>query len=282
MTKPRMLVTGGSGYLGGWVCRFAKDTWDITATYATEKQDIRDITWRCLDVRDAAAVSTRVAEFHPEVIVHTAALNPGQGDDFDGINVTGTHNVARAASAIGARLVHMSTDVVFDGRKGNYNETDFPAPLTQYAKTKAAAELEVLESGVDSVIIRTSLIYGWNPTVARAAQWMIDAAATGEILSLWSDETRCPIWVETLAAAIVELAGLDYTGFLHIGGDQVMSRYEFGLALLGFYGVDTSNVFPATSPPNAMRPLDCTMDMTLARSLLSTPLPGVDEVLAKV
>ena len=110
---------------------------------------------------------------------------------------------------------------------------------------------------------------------------MIDAAATGETLTLWSDEMRCPIWVESLATALVELADLDYTGFLHVAGDQIVSRYEFGLAQLRFHGVDTSNVLPATSPPNAMRPLDCTLDCSLARSLLTTPLPGVDEVLAR-
>lgn len=276
-----MLVTGGSGYLGGWIIEMAKDTWDVTATFATQEQNTATADWHHLDIRDAAAVSTLVAELHPDVIVHTAALNPGQGEDFTGINVTGTHNVARAAAATHARLIHMSTDVLFDGKKGNYVEQDSPGPLTQYAKTKAGSEIEALDSGADVVIVRTSLIYGWRPTVARAARWMIDAAATGESLSLWSDELRCPIWVETLAAALVEVAGLDYTGFLHIAGDQVVSRYEFGLALLEFYGIDTSNVMRAISPPNALRPLDCTMDCSLAKSLLTTPLPGVDTVLAR-
>jgi dTDP-4-dehydrorhamnose reductase len=276
-----MLVTGGSGYLGGWVVKLAAATWDVTATYATQGQDTSRADWHHLDIRDPAAVSTLVAELHPDVIVHTAALNPGQGDDFAGINITGTHNVARAAAATHARLIHMSTDVLFDGKKGNYVEQDPPGPLTTYAKTKAGAEIEVLESGADAVIVRTSLVYGWRPTVARAARWIIDAVESGEILSLWSDELRCPIWVESLAAALVELAGLDYTGFLHIAGDQVVSRYEFGLALLSFAGIDTSDVLPATSPPGALRPLDCSMDCSLARSLLATPLPAIDEVLAR-
>jgi dTDP-4-dehydrorhamnose reductase len=110
---------------------------------------------------------------------------------------------------------------------------------------------------------------------------MIDAVNRGETVQLWIDELRCPIWVESLAGALVELAGLDYTGFLHLGGSQVVSRHEFGVALLRFAGVDTSLIEAITTPEDWVRPLDCTMDTSLARSLLSTPLPGLDEVLAR-
>lgn len=281
MTRPRLLVTGGSGYLGGWVARLAHVAWDVTATQASSPHPEIEVDWRHLDVRDGAAVESLINYVEPQVVVHTAALNPGQGEDFETVNVSGTANVARAAASLGARLIHMSTDVVFDGTRGNYTEEDEPAALTHYGQTKARAEKAVTDSGADAVIIRTSLIYGWRPTIARAAQWMIDTVARGEALELWSDELRCPIWVETLAAAIVELAGLDYTGFLHLGGDQVVSRYDFGVALLRFHGLDTSKVLPAASPPEAVRPLDCTMDCSRARSLLTTPLPGVDEVLAR-
>jgi dTDP-4-dehydrorhamnose reductase len=281
MTQPRLLVTGGSGYLGGWVTRLAQAAWDVTATYASNPHPEIDVDWRHLDVRDEAAVESLMDEVDPQVVVHTAALNPGQGEDFEAVNVTGTANIARAAASRGARLIHISTDIVFDGKRGDYTEDDAPAAVTHYGLTKAQAEKAVTDSEADAVIIRTSLIYGWRPTIARAAQWMIDTVERGETLELWSDELRCPIWVETLAAAIVELAGLDYTGFLHIGGEQVVSRYDFGVALLRFHGLDTSNVLPATSPPEAVRPLDCTMDCARARSLLTTPLPGVDEVLAR-
>ncbi len=276
-----MLVTGGSGYLGGWVARVALDSWEVSATFHARGPVETDIAWRQLDVRDRAAVDSLIGDIRPQAIVHTAALNPGQGDDLQGVNVTGSGNVALAAASVGARLVHVSTDVVFDGTKGNYSETDRPAPLTEYAQTKAEAEDAVTSAAAEAVIIRSSLIYGWRPTVARAAQWMIDAVKRGETLRLWSDELRCPIWVESLAAALVELAASDETGFLHLGGDQAVSRYEFGIKLLQFAGVDTTRVESIPTPPNVERPLDCTMDTSLARSLLHTPLPGLDEVLAR-
>ena len=108
-----------------------------------------------------------------------------------------------------------------------------------------------------------------------------DLLERGDTVKLWADERRCPIWVESLAAAIVELAGWDYDGYLHVGGAQAVSRYEFGTALLRFAGFDTATVEAIPSPPDELRPLDCTMDSSLARELLTTPLPGVDEELAR-
>jgi dTDP-4-dehydrorhamnose reductase len=274
-----MLVTGGSGYLGRWVAEIAQSQWEVTATYTTHPGRLDEVAWQQLDVRNRSAVQHLVHEVKPRVIVHTAALNPGQGDDFEGVNVAGTANVAAAAAATEARLIHVSTDLVFDGRSGKYTEQDSPRPVNDYGRSKARAEEAVAASGAEAVIVRTSLIYGWRPTTARAAQWMIDALNKGETIRLWEDEMRCPIWVESLAAAIVELAGHDYVGPLHIAGAQSMSRYEFGVALLRFYGISTDSVVGVPSPKDSTRPLNCTLDSSLANRLLSTPLPGVDEVL---
>jgi dTDP-4-dehydrorhamnose reductase len=287
MTRPRMLVTGGSGYLGGWVVRLARADWDVTATYLThpvdeptgEGVDRTVVAWHRLDVRDGAAVEALVGRIHPAIVVHTAALNPGQGADFDPVNVVGTRHVACTAACHGARLVHISSDVIFDGEKGNYAEEDPPSPITPYGCSKALAEREVRESGADGVIVRPSLIYGWRPHIGRHTRWVVGDLEAGKPVRLFTDELRCPIWVESLAAA-VELAGLDYTGVLHVVGAQALSRYEFGLRLLRFHGVDTSPIIPSRSRESGLRrPLDCTLDCSRARALLRTPLPGVDEVL---
>ena len=297
MTKPRMLVTGGSGYLGGWVVRLARTGWDVTATYLTHAVDEPGATvrlsahgeaWRRLDVRDEAAVAALVAEVRPAVIVHTAACNPGYGTDFEATNATGSRHVARAAAACGARLVHISSDVIFDGEQGNYVEDDSPSPITPYGRSKAMAEEKVRASGAEAVIVRTSLIYGWRPRLARQVRWIVDDLEAGKPVRLFTDEWRCPVWVESLAAAVVELAGLDYVGVLHVAGAQPLSRYEFGVRLLRFHGLDPSPIIPTRCRevgagfPRLRRPLDGTLDCSRARALLRTPLPGVDEVLASL
>ena len=280
MVGPRMLVTGGSGYLGGWVVRLARAEWDVTTTYLSHAVDDPGVDWQRLDVQDKAAVTSLVDEVRPQVVIHTAALNPGQGSDFDAVNTAGTHHIARAAASVGSRLIHLSSDVLFDGRKGSYVEDDSPSPITPYGRSKALAEEQVQVSGAEAVIVRTSLIYGWRPTVARAVQWMIDDLQAGKSVRLWTDEVRCPIWVESLAAAVVELAGMSYAGVLHVAGAQSLSRYEFGVRLLRFHGVDPSSMISMPSSKDKLRPLDCTLDCSRARTLLGTPLPGVDEVLA--
>jgi len=286
MTKPRMLVTGGSGYLGRWIVRLSRARWDVTATYLTHPANQADepgALWRRLDVRDEAAVVALVQETRPAVIIHTAASNPGEGADFETVNGAGTRHVACAAAGCGARLIHVSSDVVFDGERGNYVEEDVPAPITPYGYSKALAEEEVHSSGAEAAIVRTSLIYGWRPHLDRQTRWVVDSLSAGPPAHLFTDEMRCPIWVESLAAAVVELARLDYTGVLHAAGAQALSRYEFGVRLARFHGLDPAPLIAARSRESGLRrPLDCTLDCARARALLRTPLPSVDEVLEQI
>lgn len=292
MTQPRMFVTGGSGYLGGRVVRLARGEWEVTATYLTHPVDEPGAAWRRLDVRDEAAVEALVGEIRPAVIVHTAALNPGQGTDFEGVNARGTRHVARAAAAWDARLIHVSTDVLFDGQKGSYVEEDPPSPITPYGRSKALAEEAVRASGVEAVIVRTSLIYGRRSPWDRQTRWIVGDLRAGKPVRLFTDELRCPIWVESLAAALVELAGSRYTGVLHVAGAQALSRYAFGRRLARFHGLDPEEITPTLSRGSGLtqpekgkrsgpRPLDCTLDSSRARALLHTPLPGVDAVLKR-
>jgi dTDP-4-dehydrorhamnose reductase len=299
MPKQHMLVTGGSGYLGGWVVRLARANWRVSATFLTRPVDPdvngeRGVNWRRLDVRDAAAVDALMADVHPAVVVHTAAANPGGDADFAATNVDGTRHVARATRSVGARLIHISTDVIFDGEKGSYVEEDLPQPITPYGRSKALAEEEVRASEAEAVIVRTSLIYGWRPRIDRHTRWVVEGLRAGNPPHLFTDELRCPMWVESLAAAVVELAVMTHTGVpsilqrrhsdgaLHVAGAQSLSRYQFGVRLARFHGVDPGPIVPARSRESGLvRPLDCTLDCSRARALLRTPLPGVDEVLGR-
>jgi dTDP-4-dehydrorhamnose reductase len=272
-----LLITGGSGYLGSHLVRFAPPTWHTHATYLSHPFDHPGVIAHPLDVRDATAVWRLWEMLAPNVVIHTAASY--REDELQSVIVDGTRHVAQATQAVGARLIHLSTDLVFDGRQGRYREEDPPTPIMPYGQAKAAAEEIVRETVADAVIVRTSLIYGWDP-VDRGTRWVLDSLREGRPIHLFTDELRCPIWVESLARAVLELAAGDYRGVLHIAGTQALSRYEFGVRLARFHGLDPQGLTPARSRDSGLtRPLDCTLDVSRAQALLRTPLPGVDEVL---
>jgi dTDP-4-dehydrorhamnose reductase len=185
------------------------------------------------------------------------------------ITVDGAENVALVAGAVDARLVHLSTDVVFDGRKGApYVETDRLCPVTDYGRAKAEAERRVLAACSDALVVRTSLIVG-GPGFPPSKH---EHAALDPSLTFYEDEIRCPVQVADLAAALLELAELDLGGVLHVAGADALSRAELAELAAG------RPVRRAPAP--AGRPLDCSLDSSRARELLRTELRGARTVLA--
>ena len=274
-------MVGGSGYLGRRVVVQAREEWEVTATSYSQQVHDPGADWHELDIRQEDRVLALAERVRPKVILNTAACNPGAKGDFAEVNTEGAAHVARAAAAVGAHLIHMSSDVIFDGEKGSYSEDDLPSPLTPYAISKVGAEEEVIASEARAVIVRTSLIYGWHPFIDRHTRWVVDDLAAGKPVHLFTDELRSPIWVESLAAAVLELAVLDYAGVLHVAGAQSISRYDFGVSLLSFHGLGYDKIVRASIRKRGLvRPLDCTLDCSRAKELLSTPLPGVDEILS--
>jgi len=243
----RLHVTGASGYLGAELVR---------ASGASGER---------VEIRDAAAVGALFRRLRPDAVIHTAYRQDGEGARE--INVDGAENVARAAAAVGARLVHLSTDVVFDGRLGcAYREDDVRSPVTEYGRAKADAEDRVLAVHPGALLVRTSLIYG------GATPSKHELAALDESTPFFTNEIRCPVQVGDLAAALLELAALDVTGPLHVAGADAVSRH--GFAELVARRPVRSGLAPET------RPLDCSLDSSRAEALLRTRLRGVREVLS--
>jgi dTDP-4-dehydrorhamnose reductase len=176
--------------------------------------------------------------------------------------------VARAARAVGARLVHLSTDVVFGGRLARpYREDDEPDPVTDYGRTKAEAERRVAAAHPDALLVRTSLIYG-GPGHEPSKH---ELAARDEANAFYVDEIRSPVQVGDLAGALLELAAIELAGPLHVAGADDLSRADFAELIAG------RPVRRVQAPPG--RPLDCSLDSGRARALLRTHLRGARTVL---
>lgn len=271
----RLLITGGSGYLGRHLVPMALAKHEVLYTYFS--QDVLGLgAGRPLDIRDATAVTTLFTRFAPDAIIHTAGSN--RGADMQAVIEQGTANVSRAAAQVGARLVHLSTDSIFDGRGGApYKETAVPSPVNLYGRAKTAAEGHACQHP-DHVIIRTSLIYGLEQ-IDHGTEWMTRALRAGQPVTLFDNQVRNPVWVQTLALACLELADHPHRGVLNVAGQQVMTRAQFSLRLLDYWDVRERETLRVGPSLGGEWPLDCALDLGLATAVLRTPLPGVDDVL---
>ncbi|MEJ7787758.1 MAG: sugar nucleotide-binding protein, partial [Solirubrobacteraceae bacterium] len=217
-----------------------------------------------------------MAAERPDAVIHTAYRQ--DGDAAMQTNVDGSLHVAWGAREQGARLVHVSSDVVFRGDLGRpLTESDAVDPITEYGRTKAAAEAAVAAMEPGAVLVRTSLIYGGEQS-SRHEQLAI-AAARGEAeISFFEDEIRCPVAVADLAAALLELVALpEICGPLHVAGPDALSRLEFARLVADRHGLDAESL--KGEPRPADRPGDLSLDCSRARALLQTRLRGVSEVL---
>jgi dTDP-4-dehydrorhamnose reductase len=229
-----------------------------------------------LDIRDGRAVERLVGDFVPNVIIHTIGSN--RPADMAAVIVEGTRQVTAAATAVQARIVHISTDALFDGTAAPYDESAPPAPINEYGRAKASAE-DLVRRTADHVIVRTSLIYGLEE-MDNGTAWMAAALQAGQPVTLFTNQRRNPVWVNTLCEACLELIDHPYQGVLNIAGRQVLTRVDFGLRLLDWWGITTRESLVFGPDASGRWPLDCELDVGLAGRLLATPLAGVDEVIA--
>jgi dTDP-4-dehydrorhamnose reductase len=257
----RLFVTGLGGHLGSELGRRApRAGWEVSGIAGSAQ----------LDVRDPAAVLACVRAARPDVVVHTAYRL-----DDPSVNVEGTRAVAAAAVDVGARLVHLSSDVVFPGTgEGALTENDEPRPVTPYGASKLAAERLCPP---DALIVRTSLIYG-GPEPGPQERMVLEVADGAREMAFFTDEVRCPIEVGDLAVAVLELAELDVAGPLHVAGADTLSRLDFARLVCAQRGRDPAVLRGA--PAGADRPKHLVLDSTRARALLRVRLRGAREVLS--
>ena len=283
----RVLVTGSGGFLGSHIARALEFHGFIVIKTSRHEIDSSSQHSRdeivSIDLADASFIGL-VDRVSPDAIVHTAAMADirtceHQPDLARRINVEATQLLAQWCAERGARFIFISTDQVFDGGRSWSREDDPANPIHVYGQSKFEAEAAIDTLNSRSTIARLSLVYGHSPGRRSASEQIVGALRAGERPKLFTDEYRTPIFVEDVASAIVELLhAAKALPIIHLAGPDRVSRFEFGLAVAGAFGLDASQIDGLRQdevdlqPP---RPKDLSLDTSLARRLLRTPLRPV-------
>lgn len=281
-----ILITGGSGLLGGNLTKLAVDKFkEVYTIYNKHSIKIENSIGICADITDEVQINKSLRNFSPEFIVHCAALTnvdyceDHQKEAYE-INVVGTENIARFAEQIGARFIYISTDAIFDGKKGLYTENDKPNPINYYGITKLEGEKVLKKYNIDSTIIRTN-IYGWNIiNKLSLAEWIIHVLKNKKNLTLFKDVFFSPILVNNLAECIFEICERDLKGIFNIAGSEKCSKLDFGLKIAEVFNFDKNYIKPISVEDfdfRACRPKDMSLDVTKAKKTLNTKLLDVKE-----
>ena len=276
-TIPLAWITGAGGLIGSHIAR--------TAAAHAPGWRVRGLTRGDFDLTDFPEVRRQFEADLPELVVHCAAMSDPEACETQ---LTQTRLVNREATfflsglAQDIPMIFFSSDLVFDGRHGNYTEEDEPSPLSVYARCKAEAEALVMANPLHS-IVRTSLTAGNSPIGNRGIEEQLRLHwARGDTVKLFADEYRCPIPAEVTARAIWELALAKRPGIYHLAGSERMSRLEIGQLIAAKHPELNPKIEPYSlrdhdGPPRAA---DTSLDCGKLQQLLSFPLRGLREWLA--
>lgn len=237
----RVLVTGGRGMLGTDVCR----------AFAGAGHEVLPVTSADFDIADTAATKKALSDARPELVVHTAAFTDVDGCERDPdmayrINALGSWNVAVACSALSATLIHISTDFVFDGEKGEpYTEFDQTHPLGAYGASKLAAEELVAAHCPRHFIVRSSWLFG--PNGKCFPKVILRLAETRNELTVVADQIGTPTYTPDLAQALLDLPASGLYGLYHIVNSGSCSWHDLAQAVLQEAGRSDITVRPIRS-----------------------------------
>ncbi len=255
--KVKILVIGSNGLIGQKVCELIiinKNIELIAASKSANKLPLVEPFFHYLDISNEFEIGRFICAHKPSVIINCAAIT--QVDDCERdkdncwkINVDAVQFICIYAKQYNIRLVHLSSDFVFDGISGLYVEEDETNPVSFYGLSKLEAEKIISAELEDYVIVRTILVYGISHFMTRSnlMLWVKDSLEAGKTINVVNDQYRMPTLVEDIAKGTLELALSEFSGIYHISGDELMSVFEIANRTAEFFNLDTSLILPTSS-----------------------------------
>lgn len=253
----RVLICGSNGLLGQRLALMLSSNTEYevlnTSHHRSFVFDHQLFDYTQLDITRKSDVKSLVSSFQPDVIINAASATNVDScethrEEAWKVNVVGVENLLEAARKSGIKLIHVSTDYVFDGKHGPYKEDDQPNPINYYGKTKLAAENAIRMSDAPWAIVRTIVLYGTGISVKQNfALWVINSLKLGQQIRCVDDQISSPTYVSDLAFALVRIFELGRTGLYHVCGSEQLSRYDFALRAAEIFGLDKNLITRAKS-----------------------------------
>ncbi|MCI0521105.1 MAG: SDR family oxidoreductase [Chloroflexi bacterium] len=282
----RILVTGASGLLGLNLALEAAGGAEkhvVYGTVHTHGLNVQAFTALPLDLRQPGAVERLLEQTRPDWVIHCAALanvdacenDPQQAQQMNSeVPAKLAEHVARG----GARLLHVSTDAVFDGARGDYREEDEPHPLGVYARSKLDGERAVAQADPQAIIARVNL-FGWSMSGSRSlGEFFFNNLSAGKRVVGFTDVLFCPLLANHLAQLFLEMLSRRLSGLYHVVSRECSSKYAFGLAVARRFGLDESLITPASVEQaglRAARSPNLTLRTEKLRAALGHPTPDI-------
>lgn len=290
MTK--LLLTGASGFLGWNICREADKSWEIFGTVFTHPVKIKGVKIVQTDLTRFREFKKIFKEIGPDAVIHTAALSSpdycqNHKSETRKINVDAPVYIAGLCADAGVPFVFTSSDLVFDGFNAPYSESDPVCPVNLYGEQKVCAEEGIIKRYPGAAVCRMPLMFGDpGPAAASFFKTMLAAFREGRELRLFEDEYRTPVSGKTAAQGLF-IAIEKMKGLIHLGGTERISRYNFGLLMMGVLGISDARLIRCRQKDMttaAPRPPDISLDSSKAYSLGFNPMPlknQLEELLVK-
>ena len=284
----KLLITGTSGLLGNKIVKAAKHNYEVLPTYNTKPLHPNSVKLEITNLTEALKVFNKL---EPNIVIHTASETNVDKCEIEKehawkTNAEGTRNIAEACQKVNAKLVCISTDYVFDGEKGLYDEEDKPNPVNYYGLTKLEGEKQVIKHCKNYAILRTSVLYGWHPWKQNFTTWIINQLKQGKEITVVNDHYNTPTWAGNLAEIAIEVAERNLQGMYHASGRERISRYEFAKQIARTFNLNADLVKPVKMSQLtawvAKRPKDSSLNTGKIQKQLKTKPLNITEGLNKM
>jgi len=283
-----VLITGANGLLGQkLVCDFHPHYKVIACDLSPESFiSSANLSYESLDITNRRQFGFQITFYHPEVIINAAAYTDVDGceihkDKAWATNVGGVRNLVNLCKKVRIKLIHLSTDYVFNGEEGPYSEDDPPDPVNFYGETKLESEKIIKDGRIDFLIIRTNVLYGFgNKVKPNFFLSLLDKLSKNEKIKIVTDQFNNPTLVDNLSLCILEMAKKDISGIYHVAGSEYLSRYDFATKVASKFNLDENNILPTKTEllqQKAKRPHKGGLKIDKAQGILETKLLDVNQ-----